>query len=120
MACNRNRSPAPRHAVPLRMSSQLVGKRVQSKFCSSKVIEPNSPASELTPTPNINRPVIASSAVMLKGSGGAVRSPPSGGPPRNGEFSLKIGPGRYRPCGVSHRLLRTLRRPLLLPVGGAG
>ena len=65
---------------------------VQSKFCSSKTTEPTKPASELIPTPTIMRPVIASWAVMSKGSSRA-GSPPSGGPPRNGEFSLKIGPG---------------------------
>ena len=59
--------PAPRQAVPLRMSSQLLGKRVQSKFCSSNMIVPTTPASELTPTPNINRPVIVSSAVTVNG-----------------------------------------------------
>ena len=52
---NAERCPAPRKAVPLRMSSQLVGQRVQSKFCSSKVSEPTRPASELIPTPNCKR-----------------------------------------------------------------
>ena len=42
-ASMRNRWPAPRQAVALRMSSQLRGKRVQSKFCSSKTIEPTRP-----------------------------------------------------------------------------
>ena len=92
MASMRNRWPAPRHAVALRMSSQLVGKRVQSKFCSSKTTEPTSPASELIPTPNINRPVIVSS-VAISISSGRGGGPPSGGPSRNGEFSPKIGPG---------------------------
>ena len=63
----RNCCPPPRKAVALRMSSQLVGKRRQSKFCSSSVILPIKPALEFTPTPNIKRPVCVSCPSTLMG-----------------------------------------------------
>jgi hypothetical protein len=61
-ASSRNRCPPPRHALPAQTSWKLVGGRRMSKFDSSRTICPTTPASLLTPTPNISRPVRASLA----------------------------------------------------------
>ena len=89
---------------------------VQSKFCSSKTTEPTRPASELTPTPNMIRPVIVSSVRDVDAQGSRGRAP-SGGPSWNGEFSPKPGRATYGPSGPSRHSLGPLTRPLVVANG---
>ncbi len=60
MAMMRKFWPAPRKAVPLKKSCRLVGGLKMSKLRSLSTMLPTKPLLELTPTPKIKLPVLAS------------------------------------------------------------